>query len=289
MDYTGFNHRLAVIAQEAADVPSGASYLSSLGSPRETPVPTTKIAPMPAAQSSAAQPSATAPFIRSDQHELRIEALPGVEEEAATIAGRLLTSHEVRSVTIDRRQAAATVQLRAATSNGDDLTTLSALVDGTNTGLAATTKQITAPEILCWRDSAQQLDSYFRAPKMARGVKRWLYLAGAAVTFLFAMVGVLLPGIPTTPFLLLTSYCLLRSSRRLHDRLLRSKIFGRLLRDWHTHRGVRPGVKTKSLAIMVLVVGATVLFSGFPARALYGIVACSMIGVWCICRLRVIR
>ncbi|TWT88644.1 Inner membrane protein YbaN [Pseudobythopirellula maris] len=148
------------------------------------------------------------------------------------------------------------------------------------------------PEVLCWTDPKTGMEQYFRAPEMAVGWRRWLYLAGAAVTFVLAMIGVVMPGLPTTPFLLLTSYCLLRSSRELHETLLRSRTFGGLLRDWRLYRAVRRGVKTKSLVTMLLVVGASVVLmalAGLPARAFYGVVGGSMIGVCFILRLRVIR
>ncbi|MEM6799105.1 MAG: YbaN family protein [Planctomycetota bacterium] len=211
---------------------------------------------------------------------------------SAELAGRLLASEGVRSVILDRPRNETLIHLQSDAAEDADLqmAKVGALVSQQQAALAATHQRLEAPaEIVCWLDAENGVDSYFRAPVMATGWKRLAYLTGAAVTFALAAVGAVLPGLPTTPFLLLTSYCLLRSSRPLHDRLLRSRVFGGLLRDWHTHRGVRPGVKTKSLAVMAVVVGATVLLSGLPGRALFGIVGCSMIGVVCICRLRVIR
>ncbi|MEM1304385.1 MAG: YbaN family protein [Planctomycetota bacterium] len=228
------------------------------------------------------------PTVSCTAGEVRVDGLSGGDSDAAALAGRLLTTDEVRSVTINRRASAATVQLRDASAGDATIAGITSLVAGAHASLTRSTDRIAAPDILCWRDNERHVDSYFRAPEMATGWRRWMHLAGAAITFALAAIGVVLPGLPTTPFLLLTSYCLLRSSRRLHTRLLRSRVFGPLLRDWHTHRGVRPGVKTKSLAVLIAVVGATVLLSGLPARALVGIVACSMIGVVCICRLRVI-
>ncbi len=208
------------------------------------------------------------------------------------LASQLLATSSVRSVVVDHKRDETTVHLclQEKTDRELLLEEISRLVSRQQQAITDTARRIEAPsEIICWPDETNAVDSYFRAPKMATGWKRLLYLAGAGITFGLAILGALLPGLPTTPFLLLTSYCLLRSSRRLHEKLLQSRVFGGLLRDWHTHRGVRPGVKTKSLAIMALVVGATVVLSGLPARALIGIVACSMIGVVCICRLRVIR
>lgn len=80
-----------------------------------------------------------------------------------------------------------------------------------------------------------------------RGVRRALYLTLAGLFFGLAYLGVLLPGLPATPFLLLTSFFLVRSSPALYEKLLRSKVFGPLLQDWRRHRALRPRVKRVAL------------------------------------------
>ena len=47
-----------------------------------------------------------------------------------------------------------------------------------------------------------------------------------------AALGVVLPGLPTTPFLLVAAACFVRSSQRLYDRLLAHPVFGPLVRDY---------------------------------------------------------
>ena len=64
----------------------------------------------------------------------------------------------------------------------------------------------------------------------AGGARRILYVVLAAVFFVLAIIGVVLPGLPTTPFLLLTSYFLSRSWPRMHQRLMDNKVFGPILR-----------------------------------------------------------
>ncbi|NOY28703.1 MAG: DUF454 domain-containing protein [Planctomycetes bacterium] len=49
---------------------------------------------------------------------------------------------------------------------------------------------------------------------------------------MLGIIGIALPGLPTTPFLLLTSFFLARSWPRMHQRLLASKLFGPVLRPW---------------------------------------------------------
>src|SRR5687767_7755696 len=92
------------------------------------------------------------------------------------------------------------------------------------------------------------------APVPAAGVRRAVLLALAALFFGLAVLGAFLPVLPTTPFLLVTSWLLVRSSPRLHQRLRASRLFGGFLRDWEEHRGVRPHVKVTALVVMAAVV-----------------------------------
>lgn len=71
------------------------------------------------------------------------------------------------------------------------------------------------------------------------------------------LIGVFLPLLPTTPFLLLASFFFVRSSPRSHAWLLKNRYFGPFLRDWHQHRAVRPGVKWLAVATVLTVVVAS--------------------------------
>lgn len=84
-------------------------------------------------------------------------------------------------------------------------------------------------------------------------LRRTAYLIISSLFFVLAVAGILIPGLPTTPFLLLTSYFLLRSSPRLNQRLLDSKWFGPILCDWQHKGGIRKSVQTKTLLLMAVV------------------------------------
>jgi len=92
---------------------------------------------------------------------------------------------------------------------------------------------------------------------------RLFFLFLAAVCFLLACVGIVIPGLPTTPFLLLTSYFLVRSFPQLNSRLLKSRLFGPILIDWQVHGGIRNHVKVKAVSAVLLAVSLTMYFSEF--------------------------
>ena len=87
----------------------------------------------------------------------------------------------------------------------------------------------------------------------------FLFLAG--VSFVLASAGLLIPGLPTTPFLLLASFFLARSSPRLNSRLLRSRFFGPILIDWQVHGGIRRDVKVKAVTGVIMAVLLTIYLS----------------------------
>lgn len=80
-------------------------------------------------------------------------------------------------------------------------------------------------------------------------------------TFLaLALVGIPLPVLPTTPFLLLSAWFFARSSRKWHAWLVNSKLFGPIIDSWESKRCIPLRTKWVAVASMVLVGGASVLF-----------------------------
>ena len=110
-------------------------------------------------------------------------------------------------------------------------------------------------------------------------------MAAAGAALRAGLLGIVLPGLPTTPFVLVASYCLLRSSPRLHARLLESRLFGDVLRDWHLHRGIRRHVRYKATAVIVLVLGASLVLTSLPLAAKLIILAVALCGITYVWRL----
>ena len=81
--------------------------------------------------------------------------------------------------------------------------------------------------------------------------------------FLFlglAGLGVVLPILPATPFLLLAAWFFARSSERWHQRLLSSELFGPMIRNWEQHRCITRRTKLVALVSMVVAGGASLIF-----------------------------
>jgi uncharacterized membrane protein YbaN (DUF454 family) len=122
-------------------------------------------------------------------------------------------------------------------------------------------------------------------PDIARGFRRAIYIALAGLFFALAMLGTLLPGLPTTPFLLLTSYFLVRSSPWLHRRVLAMPVVGSVIHEWREKRGVRVRVKVVACVMVVAVVAASFASDslGTYAKVTVGLLAAC--GIWVVLRL----
>jgi len=79
---------------------------------------------------------------------------------------------------------------------------------------------------------------------------RWLLQGVAGLCVLLAVVGVLLPMVPTVPFLVAAAWAAGRSSPRLHGWLLAHRRFGPYLRDWSDAGVVPRHAKWYSTAMM---------------------------------------
>ncbi|WP_399684405.1 YbaN family protein [Xenophilus sp.] len=117
-------------------------------------------------------------------------------------------------------------------------------------------------------------------PRPARGPLRWLMVALAIVSLALAALGVVLPGLPTTPFVLLAAWAAARSSPRLAAWLERHRLFGPLIRDWR--RGGRVSRRAKWSAAIAMAACAALLLWLSPSRwgALAGIGAMACVLAW---------
>ena len=84
--------------------------------------------------------------------------------------------------------------------------------------------------------------------------------------------------------MLSTSYFLVRSSPRLNERLLASRTFGGLLRDWQQHGGMRRRVKIKAVAVVLVVATLTILTAQLSVVMLVVVLLLMAVGIWMVVR-----
>jgi uncharacterized membrane protein YbaN (DUF454 family) len=93
----------------------------------------------------------------------------------------------------------------------------------------------------------------------SRGSRAALLLLGHFCVVL-GVIGIFLPVMPTTVFLLGAAACYSRASGRFYNRLLNNRVFGPVIADWRHHRAMTLRAKTMAIGFVVLGIGATVIF-----------------------------
>ncbi|MDY2735996.1 YbaN family protein [Intestinibacter sp.] len=69
-------------------------------------------------------------------------------------------------------------------------------------------------------------------------LKKVVLIVVGTISLLLGIIGVFLPVLPTTPLLLLTSYCYIKSSDRLSEKFMKTKIYDKYVRNFHEKGGM---------------------------------------------------
>jgi hypothetical protein len=83
-------------------------------------------------------------------------------------------------------------------------------------------------------------------------LKKYIFIILGSLFLILGIIGIFLPVLPTTPFLLLTSFFYLKSSKKLHNWLINHKVFGEYIYNYITYKGVKKKDKIKSLILLYL-------------------------------------
>ena len=109
---------------------------------------------------------------------------------------------------------------------------------------------------------------------------RWLWWLLAYVSLGLGLVGIVLPGLPTVPFVLLAAFAAARGSQRLHAWLLAHRRFGPVIRDWEEQGAVSR--RAKRLATAMMVASAVIMFFTAPKiwMAAMGTAIMAVVALW---------
>lgn len=109
---------------------------------------------------------------------------------------------------------------------------------------------------------------------------RWAWWLLAYASLGLGLVGIVLPGLPTVPFVLLAAFAAARGSQRLHAWLLAHRQFGPMIRDWESQRAVSR--RAKRLATTMMAACAVVMFLTAPAlwMAATGTAMMAVVAAW---------
>ena len=108
----------------------------------------------------------------------------------------------------------------------------------------------------------------------------WAWWLLAYTSLGLGLVGIVVPGLPTVPFVLLSAFAAARGSQRLHRKLLAHAQSGPMIRDWQAHGTVSR--RAKVLAITMMAACAVLMFLTAPRwwMAAAGTAIMVIVGVW---------
>lgn len=95
---------------------------------------------------------------------------------------------------------------------------------------------------------------------LAGSLKKAIYLTVGIISLAAGLVGVFLPVIPTTPFILLSAWCFFRSSERLFQWVVSNETLGPTIQNYHEGKGIPKNTKIRAVGMMWLTITLSVYF-----------------------------
>lgn len=95
-------------------------------------------------------------------------------------------------------------------------------------------------------------------------MKRWCLMALGWLAFATGIVGIVLPLLPTTPFMLLAAALFARPSPRFHGWLLAHPWFGPPILDWQQYRGIRRHARRRAIIFILISFSVSLLVVPLP-------------------------
>ena len=89
---------------------------------------------------------------------------------------------------------------------------------------------------------------------------RYILISVGIICVGLGIVGVFLPLLPTTPFMLLAAACFARSSPRFHQALLNNRTFGPIIHQWQTQRSIPKKARKQAIILIIAVFSISILF-----------------------------
>lgn len=105
--------------------------------------------------------------------------------------------------------------------------------------------------------------------------KRLALLVLGWFSLITGIIGIFLPLLPTTPFVLLSAWCFSKSSERFHTWLTQHKYFGPIVSDWQSDKGIPRKARNRAILFM----WAGMLLSMFIVARFWATVGLCVIGV----------
>jgi len=109
-------------------------------------------------------------------------------------------------------------------------------------------------------------------------VKRRILIGVGTLSTGLGIIGIFVPILPTTPFLLLAAACYMRSSERFYQWLVNNRIFGAYVRNYIEGKGMPVKIKMFTILLLWLTIALTIVF-GVQNIVIKIVLICIAVGV----------
>lgn len=100
-----------------------------------------------------------------------------------------------------------------------------------------------------------------KKPKERETLKRRLLLIAGILSTAIGILGIFVPLLPTTPFLLLAAACYIRSSQKMYNWLLNNRYFGSYIRNYIQGKGIPSKIKVITVILLWITIGLSAWFA----------------------------
>ena len=113
---------------------------------------------------------------------------------------------------------------------------------------------------------------------------RVVWISVGAIALVLGTVGIFLPLLPTTPFLILAAFAFANSSSRLHTWLVEHDIFGPLISNWRRYGAISRPAKVAALLSMLVVIGFSVVLQVPASLIVVQVLVLSVVALFVVSR-----
>ena len=110
------------------------------------------------------------------------------------------------------------------------------------------------------------------------GLSRFLWLILGLLFVAIGLIGVVVPGLPTTPLMILAAACFAKSSQRFYDWVIANKMFGHHVKNYREGRGI-PARSKRAIIPVLWIFVLFAVFVGIPGGLFYAKIATMILAV----------
>lgn len=96
--------------------------------------------------------------------------------------------------------------------------------------------------------------------KMLPNFRKYMYISAGTLFLVIGSIGIFVPILPTTPFLILTTACYMKGSKKMYYLIINNRIFGNFIKNYYERNGISVQAKIFSISFLWLTISFSIFF-----------------------------